>query len=83
MTNFKRNALVPTAFAFVAFAAFADGGEVTLHVVYPTEEPQAIERTCEEAANDAVFLRELAKTDGNVEPDTPPIPQCNEQDAKA
>lgn len=70
--NFNTKALVPATFALFAFAAFANGGDVSLPAAYPTEEVRASETSCEA---DAAFRRELAKSDGEVNPDAP---ACNE-----
>ena len=76
--NSHKQALVAIV-SLLACAAHADGGDVSMPASYPIEEPQAVEQTCADAARNAAFLRELARTDGDVEPDSPAIPECNEE----
>ena len=81
MTRTNRNALVAVAAAFFALAAHADGGDVAIPVAYPQDEPQVEQRTCTQALEDAAFRRELARSDGDVNPDTPSVPECDGQKA--
>jgi hypothetical protein len=77
LKTYRKQALA-AIFSLFAWAAYADGSEVSLPVSYPIEEPQPTEQSCAEAARTAVFLRELQRTDGDVDPSLPAIPQCNE-----
>ena len=81
MTKTYRNALVPVAAAFFALAAYADGGDVTLPVAYPQDESQVEQRTCAQALEDAAFRREMARTDGDPNPDATSVPECDGQKA--
>ena len=78
LKTYRKQALAVT-FSIFAWAAYADGGDVSIPVSYPTDEPQATEQTCAEAARTALFLRELSKTDGDVDPSLPAIPECKDE----
>ena len=73
MSNLKLKAMVLTV-ALFAGGALADGDTM------PTVD-QTTERSCADAQRDALLLREMARSDGDTNPQYPEIPVCNEDSA--
>ena len=74
---------IAAALAFVPGIALADNNEfVSQPVAYPMDQ-EAPAKSCTEAIRDAQFLRELQKTDGDVNPELPATPECEQEKRSA
>ncbi len=74
-TNLKAVAVASLAFALLPGVVLAD-----LTELQPAAAPyEHVQKTCAEAFRDAQFLRELMKTDGDTNPELPPVGECTEQ----
>jgi hypothetical protein len=82
MTYLKPAAVVLLAFAFGPGAALSGGSTESQPVAYPVEDSPATPPSCEQARRDAEFLRELKKTDGDVNPELGALPECTEGEQK-
>jgi hypothetical protein len=70
---------IAAALAFVPGIGLADNNEfVSQPVAYPIDQ-EVPAKGCDEAIRDAQFLRELQKTDGDVNPDMPATPECEQE----
>jgi len=79
----KALAVASVAFAFVPGVTLADPNEfVSQPVAYPMDQ-EVPAKSCSEALSDAQFLRELQKTDGDVNPELPATPECNNEDKRS
>jgi hypothetical protein len=78
MNYLKPAAVVLLAVAFGPAVAFSDGSTESMPVAYPIQDPQPTPQTCDVLKRDAEFLRELRKTDGDVNPEPVTI-ECNEK----
>jgi hypothetical protein len=65
-----------TAVASLAFALLPGFAVATQDVAAPVEH---VQKSCVEALRDAQFLRELMKTDGDTNPELPPVGECTPQ----
>lgn len=75
MTNLKKLALATLAAAFIPAVAFADDAYNSQPAAAPLDE--YVPRTCEEAQRDAWLIREMKRTDGDVNPEIDAVPECN------
>lgn len=70
---------IAAALAFVPGIGLADDNEfVTQPVAYPIDQ-EVPAKGCDEAIRDAQFLRELQKSEGDVSPELPAIPECEQE----
>ena len=74
-TNLKAAVVVSFAFALLPGAVLADSPDLV-----PNDAPyQQVQKTCAEALRDAQFLREMMKTDGDTNPELPPVGECRDE----
>jgi hypothetical protein len=65
-----------TAVAALALALLPGFAVATQESAAPVEH---VKKTCADALRDAQFLRELMKTDGDTNPELPPVAECTPQ----
>ena len=80
--NLKALAVASAVFAFVPGVALADNEFVSQPVAYPIDQ-EVPAKGCDEAIRDAQFLRELQKTDGDMNPELPATPECDQEKRSA
>jgi len=82
LKTLKALAVASAAFAFVPGVGLADSDVIAQPVAYPMDQ-EAPAKGCAEAIRDAQFLRELQKTDGDMNPELPATPECEQEKRSA
>ena len=75
-------AVASAALAFVPGVCVADSDVIAQPVAYPIDQ-EVPAKGCDEAIRDAQFLRELQRTDGDVNPEMPAVPECEQETRSA
>jgi hypothetical protein len=81
MTNLKKLALASLAAALLPTVSLADSDVITLPTAAPIDESKT--KSCAEAMQDAYFLRDMKRTDGDTDPEVGPVPECAAEGTKS
>jgi hypothetical protein len=79
MTNLKKLASVLAMLAVLPSASARESDETARASLPPAAPSEGVTKTCEEAQRDAWLVHEMKRTDGEMNPQVDPVPECVDQ----